>query len=436
MRPDGWQSLAAVFPDYDDPALDDAGLVDRRARAASATTASATASCSRSSTARAGDRLRRPRAGTRRAQVPQFAGDAAVLERAASCTACSRRGRRSATPAAWSSSKATWTWWRWRSTASSYAVATLGTATTPVHVQKLFRQTDEVVFCFDGDAAGPQRRVARAGERACPCSRTARRRVPVPAGRRGPGQLRAQRGKAAFDRRCRARRCRCREFLLAELAAAGRPDVGGRARGPGRSPREPLVAQLERACARCLLRKQLRRLAGLPDSRRCAPARASKASFRRRSATRGAAPGRARLERSAPSLARSCVRGCLLIAPSWRDARAPRACETAPRSARGPAALRRDARRRRLRHAARRGPCARMHAARRASAGLFWQRSTTGAGEIATPTRGYAEDVPSWRSRRGAAELERRRRRGSGGQERHSPPGSSTKGATSWRRRD
>ncbi len=34
------------------------------------------------------------------------------------------------------------------------AVATLGTATTPVHVQKLLRQVDEVVFCFDGDRAG------------------------------------------------------------------------------------------------------------------------------------------------------------------------------------------------------------------------------------------------------------------------------------------
>jgi len=33
-------------------------------------------------------------------------------------------------------------------------VATLGTATTPVHVQKLLRQADEIVFCFDGDAAG------------------------------------------------------------------------------------------------------------------------------------------------------------------------------------------------------------------------------------------------------------------------------------------
>jgi len=35
-----------------------------------------------------------------------------------------------------------------------YAVATLGTATTPAHVQKLLRQSDEIVFCFDGDDAG------------------------------------------------------------------------------------------------------------------------------------------------------------------------------------------------------------------------------------------------------------------------------------------
>lgn len=35
-----------------------------------------------------------------------------------------------------------------------YAVATLGTATTPFHVQKLLRQTDEIIFCFDGDSAG------------------------------------------------------------------------------------------------------------------------------------------------------------------------------------------------------------------------------------------------------------------------------------------
>lgn len=35
-----------------------------------------------------------------------------------------------------------------------YAVAALGTATTPFHIQKLMRQTDNIIFCFDGDNAG------------------------------------------------------------------------------------------------------------------------------------------------------------------------------------------------------------------------------------------------------------------------------------------
>src|SRR3954466_14876598 len=34
------------------------------------------------------------------------------------------------------------------------AVAPLGTATTPVHVSKLLRLAEEIIFCFDGDAAG------------------------------------------------------------------------------------------------------------------------------------------------------------------------------------------------------------------------------------------------------------------------------------------
>ncbi|MGB4813010.1 MAG: DNA primase [Methylophilaceae bacterium] len=35
-----------------------------------------------------------------------------------------------------------------------YAVAALGTATTPYHIAKLMRQSGEIVFCFDGDNAG------------------------------------------------------------------------------------------------------------------------------------------------------------------------------------------------------------------------------------------------------------------------------------------
>ncbi len=45
------------------------------------------------------------------------------------------------------------------------AVATLGTACTPTHVQKLLKQTDRVVFSFDGDNAG--RRAARRALDAC-----------------------------------------------------------------------------------------------------------------------------------------------------------------------------------------------------------------------------------------------------------------------------
>jgi DNA primase len=45
------------------------------------------------------------------------------------------------------------------------AVATLGTACTPTHVHKLLRQSDHVVFSFDGDKAG--RRAARRALDAC-----------------------------------------------------------------------------------------------------------------------------------------------------------------------------------------------------------------------------------------------------------------------------
>ncbi len=51
-----------------------------------------------------------------------------------------------------------------------YVVATLGTATTEAHVQRLMRLADEVVFSFDGDSAG-QRAAWRALENALPALR-------------------------------------------------------------------------------------------------------------------------------------------------------------------------------------------------------------------------------------------------------------------------
>ena len=48
-----------------------------------------------------------------------------------------------------------------------YSVAALGTAITPFHIQKLLRQTDNVVFCFDGDSAG-KKAAQRAMENSLP----------------------------------------------------------------------------------------------------------------------------------------------------------------------------------------------------------------------------------------------------------------------------
>ena len=49
----------------------------------------------------------------------------------------------------------------------TYAVATLGTATTAVHITKLLRQADRIVFAFDGDSAG-RRAAWRALDNALP----------------------------------------------------------------------------------------------------------------------------------------------------------------------------------------------------------------------------------------------------------------------------
>jgi DNA primase len=53
------------------------------------------------------------------------------------------------------------------------ATATLGTATSQTHLEKLYRLCPEVVFCFDGDEAG-RKAAARALEAALPCMQDGR----------------------------------------------------------------------------------------------------------------------------------------------------------------------------------------------------------------------------------------------------------------------
>jgi DNA primase len=112
----------------------------------------------------------------------------------------------------------------------AYAVATLGTATTPEHLNRLFRVTNELVFCFDGDAAG-RNAAWRALENALEHARDGRqlRFLFLPEGH-DPDTLVGAEGAAAFETRI-ATAQPISEFLVGQLVA--RTDlatVDGRAR--------------------------------------------------------------------------------------------------------------------------------------------------------------------------------------------------------------
>ena len=80
-----------------------------------------------------------------------------------------------------------------------YAVATLGTAATRDHLRQLYRSTREVVFCFDGDAAG-RAAAWRALEQALPLMRDGRQAafLFLPEGEDPDSFVRA-RGAEAFE---------------------------------------------------------------------------------------------------------------------------------------------------------------------------------------------------------------------------------------------
>ena len=86
----------------------------------------------------------------------------------------------------------------------TYAVATLGTATTQEHLNKIFRITSELVFCFDGDRAGRQA-AWRALDNALPLARDGRelKFLFLPEGH-DPDTLVALEGREAFEARLKS----------------------------------------------------------------------------------------------------------------------------------------------------------------------------------------------------------------------------------------
>ena len=145
-----------------------------------------------------------------------------------------------------------------------YAVATLGTATTPVHAQKLFRIADTVVFCFDGDDAG-RRAAWRALENTLPVLTDGKQAqfLFLPDGE-DPDDAVRRRGKAAFETLVDSA-VPLSDFLLAELTRRSPPkSAEGRAALIAAS--RPLLATLNAPVLAALLRRRLAEIAGLPET--------------------------------------------------------------------------------------------------------------------------------------------------------------------------
>ena len=145
-----------------------------------------------------------------------------------------------------------------------YAVATLGTATTPWQVQKLLRQTDNVIYCFDGDAAG-RRAAWRALENSLAQLSDGKqvRFLFLPAEHDPDSFVRAN-GKEAFGKLLDSAPP-LSEILVQELTS--RVDMRtAEGRAKFLQEAKPLVKQMPAPMLSLMLRKQIAELAGVSQA--------------------------------------------------------------------------------------------------------------------------------------------------------------------------
>jgi DNA primase len=145
-----------------------------------------------------------------------------------------------------------------------YAVATLGTSTTPVHVQKLFRQTDSVVFSFDGDAAG-QKAAWRALENTLPALADGKnvQFLFLPDGD-DPDDYVRKHGRSGFERALTSA-VPLSEFLIRELSARHPPTSAEGQAALAHAARDHLAA-IHAPLLGALLRRRLAEITGLPEA--------------------------------------------------------------------------------------------------------------------------------------------------------------------------
>jgi len=326
--PDGWQSLEAAFPRYDDPALDAAGLV--------------IAGDGGKRYDRFRDRIMFPIHDTRGRVIGfggRVLGDGEPKYLNSPETAVFSKGRELyglfLARAAIRDAECVVVVEGYMDVVAlaqhgiEYAVATLGTSTTPVHAQKLFRMTDSVVFCFDGDAAG-RKAAWRALENTLPVLADGKnaRFLFLPDGDDPDDFVRAH-GKAGFERALDDA-LPLSEYLVAELAAR-HPPASAEGRAALVNAARPLVAQIAAPVLAALIRKRIASIAELPEaevraflpsSDATAPA---PAPARER---RGAGPRTP--TRRAPSLAREMIAALLLKPDLARVVELPSASDGTP----------------------------------------------------------------------------------------------------------
>ncbi len=174
-----------------------------------------------------------------------------------------------------------------------YAVATLGTATTPEHLRRIFQLVREVVFAFDGDRAG-RAAAWRALQHALPEAREGRefRFLFLPEGQ-DPDTLVGAEGREAFERRLESA-LPLSEYLVRELSAqTDLAHADGRARFAESA--RPLIARVPEGVYRELLTARVAEVVGLAAER-------LQALWAGGAATTGAAsPGPGAAQRQAPA---------------------------------------------------------------------------------------------------------------------------------------
>ena len=145
-----------------------------------------------------------------------------------------------------------------------YAVATLGTATTSYHVQKLLRLVDHIVFSFDGDKAG-QRAAWRALENALPYLQDGKRIsflfLPV---EHDPDSFIREFGKDVFEQRINEA-MPLSTYLLREISSA--VDISTQeGRNQLIQAAKPLLTAIVAPASGLLLRKEVAALAGVSQA--------------------------------------------------------------------------------------------------------------------------------------------------------------------------